>query len=108
MTFKLECNNKGCGNLQDPYLDKDTNLVYCSVCGKEIKNISMFTKNSMRQNKQFRPKIKKGYMVKCPCGIEDTPKLIANQIICAACGKEQKQLTPPFIALLKTKLSEEE
>jgi hypothetical protein len=108
MKFRMDCNNRGCGESQEPFLDRDTNQVFCSVCGKEISNVSPFAKNAMRQNKQFRPKVKKGFMVKCPCGVEDTPKLVGGHIVCASCGKTQTQLTPPFIALLREKLKEED
>ncbi len=72
MPFNMDCPNKGCGACQTPWLDKDTNKVYCSSCNKEIVDVSPFAKNSMRQNKQFRVKEKKSFSVKCAsCQFED-------------------------------------
>jgi len=106
MVFSIDCPNKGCGQMQAPYLDKDTNKVYCSKCNREIENVSIFVKNSMRQNKQFRVKEKKSFSVKCAsCQFEDRPVLTNDKLLCSACGKEH-QITAQFAQMLKEKLKE--
>lgn len=107
-TFNMDCNNRGCGKTQTPFLDKDTNKVYCSACHKEIENVSPFVKNTMRMNKQFRVKEKKSFSVKCACGNEDRPVIEDDKIVCAECGAEQKQLTPQYATMLKDKLGDVE
>ena len=75
MPFSVICNNRDCRQLQNPYLDKDTNLVYCSACDAEITNITPFIKNQMRMNKQFRTTNKakkKAFELKCPLCLKES------------------------------------
>lgn len=105
MAFTINCNAKGCGQLQSPYLDKDTDKVYCSSCNQEITGLTSIVKNQMKMNKQFRKKEKKPFAVKCvACNMEDRPKLINDKIICACCNKEMTELSPYFITMLKMQL----
>ena len=102
MAFSINCTNKGCGKLQEAYMDPDTNQVMCSECNREISNISIFVKNQMKQSKNFRKKTKKPFAVKCEsCKAEDKPKIINDKVLCSSCSKEIKGLTPYFINMLK-------
>lgn len=101
----MTCTNKGCGETQTPYLDKDSDKVYCSKCNKEIPNVTIFAKNQMRMSKQYRQKEKKSFSVKCDkCNAEGRPKLLNEEVVCGSCGKKLDKLTAPFIAMLKQQL----
>ena len=105
MPFLIECTNKGCGQLQTPYLDPATDKVFCSKCDEEIINVSIFTKRQMKHLKQVKPKEKKSFAVKCSsCNKEDRPKIANDEIVCAGCGKVLDNISPFFKNMLKTQL----
>lgn len=105
MAFSLNCNNKGCGKFMDPYLDPSNNKVYCSICDKEISNLTSFAKSQMKSNKQFKQKTSASFSVKCDkCGKEDRPKLVNGDIQCISCGGPLISLSGPFRTMLKEKL----
>jgi hypothetical protein len=105
MAFTIQCTNKGCGNLQQPYLDKATDKIHCSLCDKEIINISVFVKNQMKQSKQFRPAKKVPFATKCKnCPADERPKLVGGDIVCAVCNKKMDHLLPSFVLMLKDQL----
>lgn len=105
MPFSMSCTNKGCGKTQEPYLDVDTDKVYCSLCDKEIVNVTTFTKAQMKSLKQFRVKKVISFAVKCKkCGKEDRPKLVGKEVNCAGCGKPLDHLSEPFKIMLREKL----
>ena len=106
MAFSLPCTNKGCGKIQNPYLDITDNKVYCSECDKEIPGITPIVKNQMKMNKQFRQRQPKPFGVKCPtCGRDDRPKLMSNgDILCAGCSKPLDHLSEPFKIMLRDRL----
>lgn len=104
MPFSMQCNNKGCGQIQSPYLDKETNQVFCSLCEKEILNATSFAKNQMKSMKQFKEKKQKSFSVKCNnCGVLDRPILESNSCKCASCKKEMN-VSPIFINVLQENL----
>ena len=101
----MTCSHKGCGKTQTPYLDKDTNEVYCSACDQIIPNVTIFTKTQMKALKQYRQKEKKSFSVKCEkCGKEERPKVISDDVVCGACSKSLDKLSPFFKNMLKTQL----
>lgn len=105
MPISINCPNKGCGKIQEPYLDPDDNKIYCSECNKEIPNISIFMKNQLRSSKQFKPKNNTSYSVKCKkCNKEGRPKLSNNDVVCNFCNKSLDHLSFPFKNMLKDKL----
>ena len=105
MPIQIQCNNKGCGQINAAYLDPTTNKVYCSVCNNEIENITVFTKNQMKFAKQFKEKTKKSFSVKCKyCKNEDRPLIENDNIVCSSCLKVQDQLSPIFASMLKVQL----
>lgn len=106
MAFSTFCTNKGCGKIQEPYIDPKTNQVFCSECDGEIVNITPFTKNQMKMNKQFKQKKQTPFAVKCAkCGREERPKLTPkDDIVCGACGQSLDNLSPIFKNMLKDKL----
>lgn len=105
MAFSTNCTNKGCGQIQEPYIDPSNDKVYCSKCDKEIVNITYFTKSQMKSSKQYKPKNVVSFSVKCKkCGKEDRPKLVNNDIICVGCNKPLDHLSEPFKIMLREKL----
>jgi ribosomal protein L34E len=107
MPFSMPCTNKGCGKTQEPFIDPKDDKVYCSVCEKELANISHFTKVQMKSMKQFRQKNTTSFSVKCSkCGKEGRPKLSNNDVICSGCLKPLDNLSTPFKNMLKEKLKD--
>jgi len=105
MAFSLPCTNKGCGKIMSPYIDTNDDKVYCSLCDKEIINITPFIKNQMKMNKQFRQKQTKPFSVKCQnCKKEDRPKISGKDVVCAHCNKPLTHLSEPFKIMLREKL----
>jgi len=105
MPFSLICPNKGCGKTQEPYIDPKDDKVYCSLCDKEISNITNFTKIQMKSLKQFRPKNIMSFSVKClKCQKEARPNIVNNDVICSGCLKPMDHLSVPFKNMLKDQL----
>jgi hypothetical protein len=105
MAFSTFCTNKGCGKIQEPYLDPKDNKVYCSECDREITNITPFVKIQMKSMKQFRQTKPKPFAVKCPaCGREEQPMHLGDDIVCSMCGDPLNNLSPIFKNMLKEKL----
>lgn len=105
MPFSTFCTNKGCGKIQEPYLDPKENKVYCSLCDGEITNITHFVKVQMRSMKQFREKKAKPFACKCAkCGREERPKVVNDDIVCGACSEPMDNLSPIFKNMLKEQL----
>ena len=105
MRFRIQCNNKGCCELTEAFVDQDTQQVFCGACNNEIKDVSPFFIRQMVQNKQFRAKEKKPFAIKCPaCNAEDQPFLIDDEVVCSSCGTPMDHLTPVFKQMLKNHL----
>jgi predicted transglutaminase-like protease len=105
MAFSTFCTNKGCGKIQEPYLDPQTNKVHCSLCDQEIVNLTPFVKSQMKSMKQYKKKEAKPFAVKCAkCGREERPKVVANDIVCGVCSQPMDNLSPIFKNMLKEKL----
>jgi len=109
MAFSLSCTNKGCGNIQEPYIDPKTDKVYCSLCDKELPNVTYFIKVQMKNSKQFKPKKKDAFSVKCnKCSNNAQPILLNNELLCSNCKKILDNLSLPFKNILKEKLKNKE
>jgi len=105
MPFAMSCTNKGCGKTQEPYLDPKDDKVYCSLCDREISNISYFAKVQMKSLRQFKQKKNISYSIKCKkCEREGRPKIVNDDVICAFCSKPLDHLSLPFKNMLKEKL----
>jgi ribosomal protein L34E len=101
----MPCNNKGCGKVQEPYIDPKDDKVYCSICNKEITNVTYFTKVQMKNLKQYKKKVPISFAVKCDkCGKQDRPLLLNDDIVCSSCRKSLDNLSIPFKNMLKEKL----
>lgn len=105
MPFSTFCTNKGCGKIQEPFIDPQDNKVYCSLCEGELTNITPFVKTQMRSMKQYRPKQAKPFACKClKCGREERPRVVDNDIVCGACHQPMDNLSPIFKNMLKERL----
>lgn len=105
MAFSTFCTTKGCGKIQEPYLNPADNKVYCSLCDSEITNLTQFVKNQMKMSKQFKQKQAKPFAVKCAkCNREEQPKIVGNDIVCGLCSKPLDNLSPIFKNMLMQKL----
>jgi ribosomal protein L34E len=106
MPFLINCTNKGCGKFQAPFLDQENDEVYCSLCQQTIAGITVFAKQQMKSLKQFKPKSKKSFAVKCNnCNKEERPIIVGENLVCTLCKKSLDQLTPTFKTMLKEQLS---
>lgn len=103
----MNCTNKGCGKTQEPYLDPKDDKVYCSLCDREIANISYFAKVQMKSLKQFRQKKATSFGVKClKCERDGRPKIVNDDVVCGFCSKPLDNLSLPFKNMLKQKLKD--
>lgn len=105
MPVQLQCPHKGCMKIQEPWIEPKTDKIYCSLCNREVVNVNHFIKIQLKTLKQYRPKNTAPFAVKCnDCNKEDTPILENNEIVCSACLKPLKQLSPIFKNMLKEQL----
>jgi ribosomal protein L34E len=107
MPFNMNCNNKGCGKWQTPFLDLKDNEVYCSDCGKVITPVSHFTKVQMKSLGQTRKPPKSAYSVRCDkCKQEALPKLGLNkELVCSVCDNPHKNISVPFAILIRNAIA---
>jgi ribosomal protein L34E len=99
----LMCKNKGCyKTTSDSLLDKETNEVICSECGKPIEGVTDFTKRSMIGLGKVRSKYTgKAYSVECKkCTRVGQPKELNGEFVCFYC-EQPLELTDYFKKLLK-------
>lgn len=105
MAFSMNCTNKGCGKQMEPYIDPKTDKVFCSLCDREISNVTYFAKMQMKSSKQFKPKNTESFGAKCQkCGKEGRPKCVKDDIVCGSCSKPLNNLSPIFKNMLKDQL----
>lgn len=105
MPVIISCDNKGCFKSQEALLDLATNEVVCCECGKDIKNISTFTKRTLKDTGQIKKDNNfKAYGVKCvKCNKMSSPlRTPANKIICSLCSEELELSTAYKTMLLQT------
>ena len=101
MAYSTYCINKGCGKLQEPYLDPKDDKIYCSACNLELTNVTYFVKAQMKASKQFKPKKQVPFAVKCNvCGKEDKPKIVNKSIVCSSCNDPLNHLSDIFKNML--------
>lgn len=101
----MNCTNRGCCKIMEPYLDPKTDKVYCSQCDREIANITHFAKIQMKSLKQFKQKKVVSFAVKCQtCGKEERPKIVGEDLVCKGCDNVHSHLSEPFKIMLRDKL----
>jgi hypothetical protein len=75
-----------CKKQQTPFLDPETNKVYCGDCEVEIQ-ANHFLKVQLKALRQFKEKKIISFASKCPhCATVDRPKLLKGQALCKACN----------------------
>jgi ribosomal protein L34E len=109
MAFFTFCDNKGCRKSMAPVIDKETNKVYCTECGKEINTVDQFMKRQMVSLGQVHraEKRKLAWSAKCnECGKEGPPMLDkeGKELICSYCNKPMTGLNRPFAQMVKENL----
>lgn len=98
MSFLLQCEDKSCKKVTDVVLDKELKTVHCAECDSEIKNVTIFIKNSLAGMKQFRKpkKVAASYALECrACHKKMTPLLVKGELTCPEC-REQHEVTSHF------------
>lgn len=99
MGFLITCDNKGCFETMEPLIDKNTDKVYCTSCGKEIKGVTYFAKVQMKSLGQTmnNQKASKAFSVRCNyCGAVGQPTVDNGKIHCGFCKAHLDYLSPPF------------
>jgi len=92
--FSMIC--QSCRKQNEPYLDKDTDVVHCSECDKEM-NVNHFTKTQMRSMKQYRVSMPGASNITCQSCKKNAKPLITNKdLVCPACKKSHSHLTSYF------------
>lgn len=100
--FEVYCSNKECRQQMQPILDKETDEVLCTECGKTIDSVTPFAKRQMvmlGQTKKSEAK-QQAFAVDCPkCGKKAQPKIAkiddVDVLVCAFCTKPL-ELSAPF------------
>lgn len=100
--FLINCTNKGCGKNTLAVIDITDNQVYCADCDKTITNVTVFTKNQLKNLKQIKRAKKESFSAKChSCGHEAMPKLNSDKLCCAKCNVHLVKIPKPFEILTK-------
>ncbi len=92
-----------------PVLNKKTNQVFCTECGKEIHTVDQFMKRQMDSLGQLQKTEKRrlAWSTKCnDCGKEGPPILDKDGkiLLCSYCNKPMTGLNKPFEAMVKEHL----
>ena len=96
--FSMIC--QSCHKQNEPYLDKNTDVVYCSECDKEM-IVNHFTKTQMKFMKQYRVSVPGASNVACQeCKKTSKPLIVNKDLICPACKKSHTHLTDYFKKIL--------
>jgi len=102
--------------MQEPFLNKETDLVHCAECDGVIENVSIFAKREMRFSGQIKRAEKRpqAFAVKCAsCEKSMCPELVEEPgkkrtLVCGSCGEEHTTIPAPYaqtvIAFLKKAL----
>lgn len=108
MNYRSFCDNKGCRKEMKPVVDKDTLLAYCTECGAQVNNISIFMRRQMMSEGQIRKLDKKklAWAVKCEhCHKEGPPDLNdKNELICTFCNLVLNTVAKPFAEIMKVNI----
>lgn len=105
MPFSMPCPHVDCKKMQSPYIEQKTDKVFCSLCEKEIPNVSHFAKIQMKTLKQYKEKKQVSFAVKCQsCSKEARPLIENNDVVCSFCKKPHSHLSEAFKFMLKEKL----
>lgn len=104
MPVILNCDNKGCMKPQAAKLELLSNTVLCAECGGTIKNVTHFTKNTLKTLGQTtkREKTNDAYSVKCgKCEAEGVPSIEKDKLMCKVCKQELTNISAPFKIMLQ-------
>lgn len=89
-----------CKKQQTPFLDPETNKVYCGECEVEIA-ANHFLKAQLKALRQFKEKKVIAFALKCPaCAKMDRPTLLKGKAYCKSC-KGEIPITAIYYNMLK-------
>ncbi len=102
----ISCTTKGCMQLSEAKLDKDTKAVVCDVCGNEITNITSFTKKTLEVIGQVTKTKKQPFQQHCNICKKDVTLFVQDEKAhCKQCAT-QIPVTAAFLQGLKLYLNE--
>jgi len=107
MPVIINCDNKGCMKPQAAKLEILSNTVLCAECGNVIKDVTFFTKNTLKTLGQTtkREKTSEAYSVKClKCEAEGVPYLEKDKLMCKICKQELTNISASFKIMLQSML----
>lgn len=110
MAFRTFCDNKDCRKEMEPVIDRESNEVFCTECGKPINTVSDFMKRQMVQLNQVRrdDRRKLAYSVKCPKCQKEGPPILDSEgknLLCSYCKEPMTNLSKPFAEVIKSNLT---
>lgn len=88
----------------EPILDKETDTVLCTACGKTINSVTVFAKNQMIMLGQVKKSDAKqqAFAVDCSkCGKKGQPKINGEDLVCGFCSKTLENLSAPFATSIR-------
>lgn len=103
MPFMIQCDNKGCGKMNEPKLNVETNTVECEYCSKNIQNVTSFAKVQLKALGQIKKAgaDKRSFTVDCvTCKKKTCPVVNGNEGFCEFCN-EKLNLSTPFLELIR-------
>ena len=116
MSIMIYCDNKNkkCGKespaelkLEDKKQPEECG-VFCTECGEEIKNVSVFTKRNLFFAKQVQQKSQPGesFAIRCEhCTNSRRPIVKDKKVFCQVCEKEIQNISPFYKNLLISQTS---
>jgi DNA-directed RNA polymerase subunit RPC12/RpoP len=109
VAFYTFCDNKGCRKQMAPVIDKETQEVFCTECGKPINCVTDFMKRQMISLGQVKRAEKRqmAWSVACnSCKKEGPPALDkeGKELVCSYCGASMSHLNKPFAHMVKQNL----
>lgn len=97
----LQCQNKGCVQLNEAKLDMSTDQVICSECGKPIENISVFAKRTLKQVGQVIRTSNSPWQKQClKCNVLRDLVVSGEEALCKVCRMPVK-VHASFVQALK-------
>jgi ribosomal protein L34E len=109
MEYRSFCDNKGCHKEMRPVVNKETLEAFCTECGNQVNNISIFMRRQMASYDQVQRNEKKRmpWSMMCKsCNKEGPPELDKDgkKLNCSFCGKELENVARPFYEMVRTNL----
>lgn len=104
----ITCTTKGCLQVSEAKLDRDSGEVICDECGNDVSNITSFTKKALLTIGQvLRHSVKKPFSSVCEkCGTRRDLEVKKDKAHCTKCGSHVV-VSAAFLHGLKTYLEQD-